>query len=57
MHESATGRRHTLETRMKISRRMKDVHAQRKAAKMWVTVACSPLRSAHSSVHGKNELL
>lgn len=32
MHESAKGRRQSLETRMKISRRLKEVHAQRKAA-------------------------
>ena len=41
MHGSATGRRQSLETRMKISRRLKEVHAQRKAAKKWVPTSIS----------------
>lgn len=34
IHQSSLGRRHTPETCIKISRRMKEVHAARKAAEM-----------------------
>lgn len=52
MHTSAVGRRQSVETRMKISRRMKEIHAQRKAAKRWADPACTSSASGASATAG-----